>query len=403
MNRKSVVAIGASIAVILTSFMYSCGAGSSSQLEITGKSKDAAAPQNDTPYLKVFIENSGSMDGYMCDGSQLKDAVYDYVSDLNRFTRSTDFYYINSQIIPYKGNLKSYIKDLTPASFQAAGGNRSSSDMGSLISAVLKTVNDSTVSIFISDCILDLPAKDAQKFLTSCEIEIKDEIINARKRIPNLGVEILMLSSDFEGKYYYPNGAVEALSGVKRPYYMWIFGDKNNLAKLNSNVPLSQLEKYGLSGVVAFTNISEVPYEVKNTSGTGSTVLSGNGAYHFNILADMTTTLQPSEAIQNVVNYAFNNQNIKVEKVVKITAEGSNYTHVITAKIPNSVKVAQERLSFKTPELPGWVAESNDESGTNVRGNLTKTTGIKYLIEGVADAYKGDKTCAEFNINVKRK
>ncbi len=35
------------------------------------------------PILKVYIENSGSMDGYMCDGSQLKDAIFDYVSDLS--------------------------------------------------------------------------------------------------------------------------------------------------------------------------------------------------------------------------------------------------------------------------------------------------------------------------------
>lgn len=41
------------------------------------------------------------MDGYMCDGSQLKDAVYDYISDLNRNTSSTELYYINSKIIPY--------------------------------------------------------------------------------------------------------------------------------------------------------------------------------------------------------------------------------------------------------------------------------------------------------------
>ncbi len=32
-----------------------------------------------SPKLKVYIENSGSMDGYMCEGSELKDAVYDYI------------------------------------------------------------------------------------------------------------------------------------------------------------------------------------------------------------------------------------------------------------------------------------------------------------------------------------
>ena len=36
----------------------------------------------DSIELKVYVENSGSMDAYMCAGSNLKDAVFDYVSDL---------------------------------------------------------------------------------------------------------------------------------------------------------------------------------------------------------------------------------------------------------------------------------------------------------------------------------
>ena len=105
------------------------------------------------------------MDGYMCDGSQLKDVVYDYISDVNRVSAKTDLYYINSVLIPYKGNLTNYIKALNPAAFKNAGGNLSNTDLGDLIAKVLNEVNDTTVCVFVSDCILDLPAKDAQKFL----------------------------------------------------------------------------------------------------------------------------------------------------------------------------------------------------------------------------------------------
>lgn len=162
----------------------------------------------------------------MCAGSQLKDAVYDYVSELNRYTEATQLYYINSDTIPYKGSLQSYIKDLGPTQFSKAGGNRSNTDLGNIVGRVLNTVTDTTVTIFISDCILDLPSKDAQKFLTNCEITIKEEIISTLKRVPDLGVEILKLTSDFSGRYFYPNGSVETLKDVKRPYYMWIFGKK---------------------------------------------------------------------------------------------------------------------------------------------------------------------------------
>lgn len=116
------------------------------------------------PSLNVFIENSGSMDGYMCNGSELKDAVYSYISKLNRNTDTTRLFFINSDIIPYKKELRGFIKDLTPQSFRKAGGNRANSDIGEMLKNVLESVSDTTVSIFISDCILDLP-QDAMDFL----------------------------------------------------------------------------------------------------------------------------------------------------------------------------------------------------------------------------------------------
>lgn len=359
--------------------------------------------KSDKPALNVFIENSGSMDGYMCDGSQLKDAVYDYVSDLNRNTNTTRLYYINSQIIPYNGNLTSYIKDLNPASFHKAGGNTANTDLGNIIASVLNSVNDTTVAIFVSDCILDLPAKDAQKFLVNCEIRIKDEIINAQKRIPDLGIQILKLSSVFNGKYFYPNGSVETLTDVKRPYYVWIIGDKNYLAQLNDAVPLSQLAKHNLHGIVAFANQSAVPFDIFNKNLTSKTIVASHGDYHATLQADFRATLQPDGIVQDKGNYSFNNSTITVDGVYPISDHKSKYTHYIKFTIPKGTNIAQDCLTFHAPKIPSWVSESNDETGSDIKNNLDKSTGIKYLIQGVADAYKNEKIGATFNFNVKRK
>lgn len=355
------------------------------------------------PCLKVFIENSGSMDGYMCDGSQLKDAVYDYVSDINRVSTKTELYYINSKLIPYNRNLTNYIKALNPAAFKNAGGNRSNTDLGDLIANVLNEVNDTTVCIFVSDCILDLPAKDAQKFLINCEIRIKDEVINTQKRVPDLGVEILKLSSDFNGKYFYPNGTVEILKDVKRPYYIWIFGNKNYLSKLNAAVPFSQLTKYDFKGIVAFASQSNVPFEIFNNALTSKIVVPAHGDYHITIQADFRATLQPDGVVQDKGNYTFNNSTIVVDGIYPISDPKSKYSHFIKFTIPKGTNVAQDCLSFNTPKMPSWVSESNDDTGTNIHDNLSKTIGIKYLIQGVADAYKNETVCTTFNFNVKRK
>ncbi len=399
MRRKLIITTLISIATVGILAIASCV---HNKIEVDATPVASTIP-SDNPCVKVFIENSGSMDGYMCDGSQLKDAVYDYISDLNRNTSSTELYYINSKIIPYKGDLTSYIKDLNPASFHKAGGNIANTDLGNIIASVLNNVNDTTVAIFISDCILDLPSKDAKKFLTNCEIRIKDEVINAQKRIDDFGVEILKLSSDFNGKYFYPNGSIEKLDNVKRPYYIWIFGNKNYLAKLNSEVPISQLSKYDLGGIVAFTNQSSVPFDIYNNNLTSKTVIPERGDYHLIIQADFRSTLQPEGIVQDNGNYTFNNPALIVDGIYPITDSHSKYTHFIKFTIPKSTMIAQDCLTFSVSKLPSWVSESNDETGINIKENIDKTTGIKYLIQGVADAYKNETVTTTFNFNIKRK
>lgn len=396
------ISIGTPISIVLL-VLFSIGISSCrKKIEVNAESMNTIV-KSQLPALQVYIENSGSMDGYMCDGSQLKDAIYDYISDLNRYTSTTELCYINSKIIPYDGNLTSYIKDLNPTAFRQAGGNRANTNLGNIIASVLETVNDTTVAIFVSDCILDLPSKDAKDFLANCEIRIKDEIINAQKRIPDLGVEVLKLSSDFNGRYFYTNGTVEVLKDVKRPYYIWVFGDKNYLSKLNALVPFSQLAKYDLSGIVAFANQSNVPFDIFNNSLTSKIIVPAHGDYHITIQADFRTTLQPDGVIQDKGNYTFNNSTIVVDGIYPISDAKSKYSHFIRFTIPKGTNIAQDCLTFNTPKIPSWVSETNDETGVNIQENINKTTGIKYLIQGVADAYKNEKVSTSFNFNVKRK
>lgn len=400
MKLKSISWITRSLLILLCVFLYGC----QQKIEVSPTDPPYVHPDSiKPPLLKVFIENSGSMDGYMCDGSQLKDAIYDYVSELNRYTDTTELFYINSTIIPYKGNISEYIKDLNPSSFRQAGGNRANTDLGSIIATILENLSDTTVSVFVSDCILDLPSKNAQKFLTNCEIQIKEVIVSARKKIPNLGVEVLKLTSDFNGKYYYPNGEVEELKDVKRPYYIWIFGDKKWLAQLNKRVPFSMLEKYGLGGVVPFADISDIAYDIQNQYGNGGVIVPRNGEYKARIYADFSTTLQLDGTIQDKSNYEFNNENLIVDGIYPISYENSRYTHFINFSIPEGTRIAQDCLIFYAPKMPLWVVESNDTTGVNISNNLDKTTGIRYLIQGVADAYKTEKVCTKIKFNVKRR
>ena len=139
------------VKVLLVSIIFlniSCG---SRDVTVTWSSIEGSAQSNNFK-LKVFIENSGSMDGYMCPGSELKDAVYSYASSLSSYADTTELNYINSRIIPYRYDMRRFIKDLDPYHFHVAGGNTSNSDISAMFESILNQTDDHTVSIFVSDC-----------------------------------------------------------------------------------------------------------------------------------------------------------------------------------------------------------------------------------------------------------
>ena len=103
------------------------------------------------PLVNVFLENSGSMDGYMCEGSDLKNALFSYISDLEQAGAKVSKYYVNSQEIPYDLATEQYIRDLSPESFRVAGGNRANSDILQLLDDMVGKVTSSSISIFSSD------------------------------------------------------------------------------------------------------------------------------------------------------------------------------------------------------------------------------------------------------------
>ena len=79
------------VSFVVISFV-SCGG----RVKVSWKKSVSVPQQPRNVQLNVFIETSGSMCGYMVDGSELKDAVYSYVSDLDGYVDTTRLFYINS-------------------------------------------------------------------------------------------------------------------------------------------------------------------------------------------------------------------------------------------------------------------------------------------------------------------
>lgn len=385
MNKKVTIFAGSGVLLLIAIILVCCP---QSGITVSGSRE----PQKDTgkPTLKVYIENSGSMDGYMCQGSELKDAVYAYISDLNSECGAVYLNYINSTVIPYPSkDITSYIKTMNPQTFAMAGGDRHTTDISEVIKRVLTGMDQNTVAILVSDCILALPGGDSTKELGICKTSVKLAVENGRNKIPDLGVEILKMESSFTGTYYQISGN-EQLTGVKRPYYIWVFGRAGTLARLNREADYTVLPGY--KDMAAFTAPVPNAYNAGETSGKPKKVHlqrdnSGNKVYKFTVQADMRETLLPASATTDLKNYQITADGIAVDKIALNTGN-NRYSHTISITKQEEPKLPKVLLKFLRPTMPEWVANTNDNTGKDIRKHLQQTTGISSIIGGVAEAYR---------------
>ncbi|MBQ8158121.1 MAG: hypothetical protein IJ081_03785 [Prevotella sp.] len=397
MNKKLIIPIGL-CSVIVVAVIMTC-IGPKNKITIDWEKVAVPTLKNDSIELKVYVENSGSMNAYMCPGSNLKDAVFDYVSELKKLTSSTSLYYINSKVIPYKGDLNSYIKDLTPAAFAKAGGSHSNTDLMKIFSDILDSQDDNTVSILVSDCILDIP-ESATNYFGQCQVSIKNTFNEALEKTPNLGVMIIQLESKFEGFWFCGKNS-KKLSDVKRPYYIWVIGNQQYLAAINKKVNVNDIIG-GIKNYSAYASSQPIPFTFEKSKSTFK--VNHTKKIKVELVTDLSASLQNGLVTKNLGNYKVSNPSqMTILSVQDIDDPNSSYSHVIEFEVTNPETLREENISFAYPYLATWVEAANDSTGTNIDNNINKTTGILSLVKGVAEAYKDHTNYGTISFKLKNK
>lgn len=390
--------------VLLFFILILCGSCGKPKMDIDYTPVSVAGQSAHSTLLKVFLENSGSMDGYMCDGSELKDAVKGFVSSTSSDFDSLSLNFINTSIIPRGNDYRHFIEGLNPVTFKTAGGNRGNTDIGELIDRIIAQTDGNTVSMFISDCILDVPEGLATDFFTDRQIDVTNAIKRFKNKADN-AVIVMQLESRFIGRYYGLDG-VTSLNGEKRPYYIWLFGPSALLAKVIKDSPIEEI-KHGVKNWVAFCKKQTIPFEITNQYGNAPKQMSPtrNGVYEVLVKANLNGLLQSEQSLTDVSHYKVRNASqVKVCAIKKIAVGESPYTHIITLNISKSIKPCAEVLSYgNANQVPRWVNDSNEDTGKDIKKNMDKTTGIKYLIEGVVEAYKQETVLGDIQFVINNK
>ncbi len=371
-----------------------------------------------SPIINVYIENSGSMDGYVKGQTEFEQIVYNYLVDLKqiRIAKELNLYYINSQILPQQDDIRDFIEKLEPSSFKAKGGNRGTSDIALMIKDVLNEMNDSIVSIFISDCIFSPgKGKNAEEYLVNQQIGIKNFIGDYINEHPNFAVFGYRCMSQFEGLCYDKNDSGKYYKG-SRPFYIWLFGGQGAINRIR--IEMQRNNRYLKSAENVFTvfaggiDMPDSCYAIKIKSGNfdldkldpkhsiKNLKADKSGRIRFSVEVNYAPLILSDDYLCNTELYELSDPKFELVSVERIN-EYKKYSHLLTFETEHVHPTTLE-VSIKTA-IPKWPELYNDNEGNEItENNADKTFGIKYMTEGIASAIIKKRYYTRMTININK-
>lgn len=373
------------------------------------------------PTVNVYIENSGSMDGYVKGVTEFEQAIYSYLSDIKiaQVADRLSLNYINSEVFPYKPKdktvteemdvLKDFIEKLEPSTFKERGGKRGKSDIANVLKNVLAGTKGNDISLLITDGIFSPGSgKSADQYLVNQQIGIKNAFSAFLGKEKDAAVIVYQLSSKFEGTFYNKVDKPTYYKGVL-PFYIYVIGNAGNLTALRRAVPESKFKGGGVQHIFSITTGNkEVKYAVnpsigkfkKSRKDTKATIEdlkkdSRTGKVRFAVNVDFSGLLLDEDYLLNSNNYE---NSSKYDLEVKPSAtKDKGYTHTLnfsSDRVTKGTAVVKLKIA-----LPTWIDEVNDDNG--VAAVAGKTYGIKYQIDGIFDAFTfNNKYYTEIKINI---
>lgn len=368
---------------------------------------------NNKPIVNVFVENSGSMFGYISTGNDFDRSLSSLLTNIrvSEYSDSINLHYINSKTFRQNVEIPTFIRNTNIHNAKTWPGNLTRTDMCVLFDSVASFVNKNTISIFVSDCIFS-PGKgvSAQNYI-GAEKDCITLTINQKLRSQNFAFIVYRFISEFRGNYFDCQDNVTFIND-QRPYFIWIIGTKENLAVFKQKISTSKIEGQLQNSYTIFKSSTNIPYAVQLIPRFGSfdranptsirrtRRASDSGKFMFSIGVDFSSLLVDDSYLTNPNNYILTNPNYSID-IIKNRI--GNHTHLIkVTSTANIISPTKLTIQLKN-KIPDWVDEFSDESCANINseGMMQKTFGLKQIIHGIYSAYNyNDDILSEITINI---
>ncbi len=383
--------------------------------------------------LNVYIDNTISMDGYLNGKTEYKDDIEAMLikSEYHYGTAFLHLNFINDTSIPVaEHSVPEFIRKLNPRSTMYNVGDRSSSDLNRVFSVILAQADTQSVGVLVSDCILSLPGNASPtEELTNQKSLTMGAFLKTFQRGVNLSTVVFKMESRFNGNYYDVHNQPTQLPSAtipnsSRPFYIWCFGVPDQLQFFLSSIPIRNSKNFRNSMVFSCPeDTSDIDYTILGQTGIQGKIKFKWEKSHADRIVGIESITPQHEANGELsaafaiaidlkkypldADYLALPSNLKLGQAVNgsitpLKPDSINpndrhfvqskenellYTHLVMLKTSNAVKgtpIVVELLK----SIPSWVDSTHTETDIPIQHYMSRTFGLRYLIEGVFEAYK---------------
>ena len=365
----------------------------------------------------IYMENSGSMDGYVNLNSDFKDALGKIIVKSDVYGKSTNLYFINDKIYDIqetalKGDVNNFVSQLNASTMKI--GMTGSSNINQIFRMVLDKTAQDTVSILFSDFVYSIKGTDVSSQVANAKNATMGAFMNAIKSNPNFATIILQCSSQFKGKYYDRNDKPIAYTGT-RPYYIFIMGSCDKLQYIDKKLELNT-SSTGIPGLMNIYFLSSKSYELNDgsvqvltNSYTNSLLIKpekneydidffkfdkNDAVWEFGYALDVSNMFIDESYLTDIANYEIEPSEITLMKA-EFTKEQAAIDEVTQFTSPLVLQLGMNNTT-RTPNIkvrlinhiPSWVSAANIMDDQGVVPEPMQTFAIESLISGVFEAFK---------------
>jgi hypothetical protein len=442
-----------SLAVIGIFLLSSCGGKGRVGKTDSPKEDTIGVVQNQPIVAKtinVYIENSGSMDGYVIGNYEFKDAISSLLAKLpyHYDEQNIKIRFINSRIDSVSTtqvDLTNFSKELNMYWERGKRTRSSTTNLNNIFQDILSQTDNTTISILFSDCIYSIGHGDVIGLLSYEKNLTMSAFLQKYKKdkIP-LATTILKMKSHFKGKYFPYTGDKNYFQiNMERPYYIVVVGNNDVMLDFNAKIPLGKdkIEGFDNKYIMQAGAINDIYYSVLlSTENVGrfkenrnlstkeyvhgiedvdikSRNRKGDGSnkFTFAVAVDLKNIPVEEDYLLNSENYMLGDDNFIVKEIIPVNRNNinasdwvkisaANPTHLLILEATGTA-ISNVKVSLKK-QMPQWITDGNTEDDTDQSKLIGKTFGLKYWVEGIATAYQeiypNDKNFFEIEIQIKK-